>query len=193
MNSEPWRWNTASDVPDNEVAVLEAFWVSEYGLIPAAGKGTPGAQELARGRELHELNCLGCHSRPQAAFVSYPLSRVLLPVAAALDRGGVVTVLWTVHFLACFAWDSRTWPSARCFTSSALLSAFWWRRWRRPSESSAAAATRQVIELDGCSHGGACHEACPVRQRRMERIESAQPYAPHVRLRGGEDLNADAG
>jgi ferredoxin len=40
------------------------------------------------------------------------------------------------------------------------------------------AATRQAIELDGCSHGGACHDTCPVKIRRLDRVGATAPYEP---------------
>ena len=44
-------------------------------------------------------------------------------------------------------------------------------------QESASVAVRQAIELDGCSHGGACHEDCPVRKRRDERISSKEQFS----------------
>ena len=48
----------------------------------------------------------------------------------------------------------------------------------RGEQDPAAALTRQVIELDGCSHGGDCHENCPVFLRRQERIGDTSAYEP---------------
>jgi hypothetical protein len=52
------------------------------------------------------------------------------------------------------------------------------------------AATMQRIELDGCSHGGVCHFDCPVRQRRMERIEASEPFEPELDYVGQKDWKA---
>jgi hypothetical protein len=46
------------------------------------------------------------------------------------------------------------------------------------SRAPGAVATRQAIELDGCRHGGACHDDCPVRLRRVDRIGAEAPYEP---------------
>ena len=54
-------------------------------------------------------------------------------------------------------------------------------------------ATRQAIELDGCSHGGACHETCPVRVRRLDRIGAEAPYEPmlaYVDRKSAKDLGS---
>jgi hypothetical protein len=45
-------------------------------------------------------------------------------------------------------------------------------------ESADCIATRQAIELDGCSHGGTCRVDCPVRIKRQERIDKMEPFAP---------------
>jgi hypothetical protein len=45
-------------------------------------------------------------------------------------------------------------------------------------ESPANVATRQMIELDGCSHGGICHMECPVWRKRQERINRSKPFGP---------------
>jgi len=42
------------------------------------------------------------HSRPQSAVLSYGTALLMRPVALALDRAHVPTILWYVHFLACF-------------------------------------------------------------------------------------------
>ena len=48
----------------------------------------------------HEAYCASCHSRPQAAFLSYPVSRLLKPTAAMMDSLRIDIWLWTLHFLA---------------------------------------------------------------------------------------------
>lgn len=169
------------DISEPDLPALEAYWVSRHGLVSPEAQTDrdlkADANVLLRGKELHEMNCLGCHSRPQWAFLSYPLSRLLKPVAVGLDRAGVHAALRTIHFLACFV-GLACLAFSKLFhiigTPVSLLVAALEKDIREP----AAAATRQMLELDGCRHGGACHETCPVRQRRMERIAKAMPYEP---------------
>jgi ferredoxin len=52
------------------------------------------------------------------------------------------------------------------------------------SQAPAVAATRQALELDGCGHGGACHDACPVKIRRLDRIGAEAPYEPMLAYAG---------
>ena len=160
-----------------ETKALEALWVAQYGLVSSRVTKQVPDELLGTGREVNEANCISCHSRPQAAFVSYPVSRILAPVAEGLDKAGVGTLLWYVHILACFfglAYLAFSKMFHIISTPVSLLVV----ELSGKDESPASAATRQMIELDGCSHGGACHEECPVRQKRIERIEDSQAYEP---------------
>ena len=82
-----------------EVAALEAFWVTEYGL--AAGRPGTGysVEQIALGREVNDLSCIGCHSRPQTAMVGYAVSRLLTPFGRNKDRGGLVSFAYWLHLL----------------------------------------------------------------------------------------------
>jgi nitrate reductase gamma subunit len=168
-----------------EVAALEAYWVVHYGLVSPTSKSIPSAELLAQGREVHAESCLSCHSPPQSAFVSYPLSRLMAPVAGGLDRAGFGRILWMVHFLACF-FGLAFLAFSKLFhiisTPVSLIVA----EVAGKTQDAATVATRQVIELDGCSHGGACHVECPVRQRRVERIQGSEVYEPMLAYLGAK-------
>lgn len=156
---------------------LEALWVAQYGLVSSRVTLPVSEEVLSAGEEVNEASCVDCHSRPQSAFISYPLSRILKPAAAALDRAGFRTLLWYIHILACFfglAYLAFSKMFHIISTPVSLLVA----ELSGKDQPAAAAATRRMIELDGCSHGGACHEKCPVRQKRIERIEDSQAYGP---------------
>jgi heterodisulfide reductase subunit C/nitrate reductase gamma subunit len=86
-----------------EIRALQAFWSQSFGVRFPHPAALDEPQLRATGRSLHEESCAVCHSRPQAAFVSYPLSRALAPVANVLDVARVDIWLWYIHFLACFA------------------------------------------------------------------------------------------
>lgn len=168
---------TGGGLSDDEADALRAHWVRNFGLVSPRPVPAHDREAAANGLVLHESYCASCHARPQAAFVSYPLSRALSPVAHIVDRAGGVTVLWWVHVLACFAglgWLAFGKMFHVVSTPVSLMVA----EVATGPQSPEAAATRQVIELDGCSHGGACHDTCPVRLRRLERIGQAEPYEP---------------
>jgi nitrate reductase gamma subunit len=166
------------DPEDHEsTRALEAFWVAEYGLVSSRVNPSVTEEILSAGKETNEASCIDCHSKPQAAFISYPVSRVLAPVAEGMVRAGAGTLLWYVHILACFfglAYLAFSKMFHIISTPVSLLVA----ELSSKDESPASAATRRMIELDGCSHGGACHEECPVRQKRIGRIEDSQAYEP---------------
>lgn len=181
------------NITAEETAALEAYWAAHYGLAVPGAKTPPGAKLLADGEEVHAASCQSCHDRPQAAFVSYPLSRLILPAAPGLDRSGFGTFLHYLHFLAGFLGLACLAFSRKLFhvisTPVSLIVA----ALAPKAEAPAAAATRQMIELDGCGHGGACHAGCPVRQRRIERIEQDEAYGPmlgYLDIKGAEDLGS---
>jgi len=160
-----------------EVQALTAYWVEHYGLVSPNAQGPFAADILAAGADVNQDSCIECHVRPQSAFVSYTLSRLLKPMATGLDQAGVKTLVWYVHILASFLGLAYL-AFGKMFhvigTPLSLVVA----EISNTSQGPVDAATRQMIELDGCSHGGACHEECPVRQRRMDRIDQSVPYTP---------------
>jgi len=170
------------DDPADKLA-LESYWVAKFGLVSSSVQAPVSSQTLAKGRELHENSCSDCHSRPQSAFISYPLSRLIKPFAAGLDRIEARTIVRYIHFIACF-FGLALLAFSKMFHMvgtpvSLVIAAVAQRR-----QDQATAANRQMIELDGCSHGGGCHEQCPVRKRRMERIEQSAPYEPMLTYAG---------
>lgn len=86
-----------------DIKALQAFWFEYYGVRFAETANLDDPQLRTSGRTLHEESCSECHSRPQEAFVSYPLSRLLLPISNVLDEVRVDIWLWYIHFIACFA------------------------------------------------------------------------------------------
>ena len=55
-----------------ETKALEALWVAEYGLVSSTSDAACPEEVLNTGKEVNEASCIDCHSKPQAAFVSYP-------------------------------------------------------------------------------------------------------------------------
>lgn len=169
-----------------DTAALEAYWVTHYGVVPPQAAEAPPAQVLARGKALHEMSCAACHSPPSGAFVSFVLAEALRPVASGLDRAGAVGFLWSVHFLACFIGVAYL-PFSKMFhaiatpVSLAVAAA----AGDGPQEGPNA-ATRQVIEVEGCRHGGTCHAGCPVRRERERRIQARRSFEPTLSFLEGK-------
>ena len=169
-----------------EAAALKALWIVEYGLVTGE-EVLFDEKTVEAGRELNETSCLACHDRPGAAFISYPLSRLIKPLAPALDRTGLRTVLYYIHFLACFiglallAWTKMFHLIAT--PVSLMVNALT----DRESETPAAAANRTLIEQDGCEPCGVCRSGCPVRINREERTGQGEQYGPEGEYALGVD------
>jgi heterodisulfide reductase subunit C/nitrate reductase gamma subunit len=145
-----------------EASALESFWVAKFGMASPNVKGPFDEATLSRGKQLHETNCATCHSRPQWAFLSYGVSRGIKPFAGVLDRLNIPLVLWYIHFLACFMGLAYL-PFSKLFHMvtgplSLLVNAVMDNERSDPANI----ATRQIMELDACTHCGTCSERCAV-------------------------------
>ena len=145
-----------------QLGALGAYWVQKFGVVSPDVKGPFSKNTLQQGQELHEMSCAECHSRPQWAFIGYGVSRVVLPIASSLDRANMHTLLWYVHFLACF-FGLAYLPFSKffhifsvpvCLLVNAVM--------EEGRADPANIATRQALELDACTHCGDCTKRCSV-------------------------------
>ena len=145
-----------------QVESLRAFWAKEYGLAFGDADHPAEAGRIEQGRSLHDEVCASCHSPLESAFVSYPVARMLAPLAKALERGGADIWLLHLHVLACF-FGLATMPFTRFFhvlaASISLLA-----NAAGPSQewSSAGRAMRRALALDACVRCGICDANCSV-------------------------------
>jgi nitrate reductase gamma subunit len=146
-----------SDTDDEqELRSLEAYWINDFGVVSPDLKGPFDKELLAQGKELHEMSCAACHSRPHWAPISYGLSMISKPFALGLDRAHVPTILLYIHFLACFVGLAYL-PFSKMFHMSVSpLSLLANAVMDRERSDPANIATRQVMELDACTHCGTC-------------------------------------
>jgi len=147
---------------EEEFKALTAFWVANFGTVSPGLRAPFDTELLEAGEELHEMSCAGCHSRPQWAFMGYSVASAIKGVALGLDRAGIPTVLWYIHFLACFIGLAYL-PFSKLFhiiTSplSLLANSVMDRQLSDPANI----ATRQALELDACMHCGQCSNGCSV-------------------------------
>jgi len=145
-----------------ELKSLEAYWVKEFGVVSPALKGPFDAITLEQGKTLHEMSCMSCHSSPRWGFVSYGVAKTLSPAAVRLDKVGLPAIFWYVHFLACFIGLAYL-PFSKMlhvFVSplSLLANAVMDKNKSHPANM----ATKQVMELDACTHCGTCNVRCAV-------------------------------
>lgn len=144
-----------------ELRSLESYWVKEFGVVSPNLKGPFEANMLAQGKEFHEMSCAACHSRPQWAFMSYGVSKTIMPIAVGLDRADLPTFLWYIHFLACFIGLAYL-PFSKMFHIFASpLSLLANAVMDRGKSDPANIATRQVMELDACTNCQVCADVCP--------------------------------
>ncbi len=154
------EFNGSADA--TELKPLRAFWASGFG-VAFDDLSEPTTPELMRqGRAMHEADCETCHASAASAFVSYPLSRLLAPLARVLDAASLPTWLLYLHVFACFI-GLATLPFTRFFhaltapinllvNGVAPASAF----------SSAGRAARRALALDTCVRCGLCDAHCAV-------------------------------
>jgi heterodisulfide reductase subunit C/nitrate reductase gamma subunit len=148
------------DIEEEEFKALTAFWVKEFGTVAPDLKEPFSGDLLDAGRDVHEMSCESCHSRTQWAFGGYLVASLSRGVALSLDRAGICILLWHIHFLACFIGLAYL-PFSKFFhiiTSplSLLANSVMDKRESEPANI----ATRQVLELDACTHCGQCTSRC---------------------------------
>ncbi|NVL91821.1 MAG: 4Fe-4S dicluster domain-containing protein [Desulfobacterales bacterium] len=147
---------------EEEFKALTAFWVKEFGTVAPDLKEPFDTELIEEGREIHEMSCADCHSRPQWGFMGYSAAEASKGIALSLDRAGVPTLLWYLHFLACFIGLAYL-PFSKFFhIISSPLSLLANSVMDRRTSGPANIATRQALELDACMHCGQCTSRCSV-------------------------------
>ncbi|NVM22813.1 MAG: 4Fe-4S dicluster domain-containing protein [Desulfobacterales bacterium] len=152
----------AGPAETDELRSLEAFWVHKFGVVSTGLTGPFGATTINVGKQVHEMSCASCHSRPQWAFMGYGTAKALGPAALLLDRANTHSLLWYLHFLACF-FGLAFLPFSKFFHIFATPVHFLVNAVIEEGKSDPAnIATKQAIELDACTHCGDCTIRCSV-------------------------------
>jgi len=147
---------------EQDFKALTAFWVKEFGTVAPKVKAPFDPTLLEAGRETHEMSCQGCHSKPHWAFSSYPVARALRGVSLGLDRAGIHTLLWYIHFLACFIGLAYLPFSKFLHIITSPLSLLANSVMDTRVSAPANIVTKQALELDSCMHCGNCTNRCSV-------------------------------
>ena len=145
---------------EEEVKALESLWVKEFGLVSPIVKGPFEEETLEQGSGLHSDYCADCHSSNKSAFTGYAFAKIISPFAAALDRAGFVGILWYIHFLSCFAGLAYLPFSKMLHIFSTPMSLLANSVMDEETSSPENIATRQIMELDACTHCGTCSLYC---------------------------------
>lgn len=152
------------DAEDDAEAMmgLKIIWADNYGVVFPKGQLNRDEADMEAGAETHDMSCLACHSKPTAAFVSYPLSWLLRPIEIGLVNLGAGTWLFQIHFLATFlALALLPWTKFFHILQTPLMLAIN-QVTDRSKTSPANLATLRAMELLACTHCGACSEHCSV-------------------------------
>jgi heterodisulfide reductase subunit C/nitrate reductase gamma subunit len=145
---------------EEEIQALEALWVKNFGVVSPDAAGPFDEELLEMGQEVNQENCMDCHTAAQWAFTGYALAKIMGPVAVGLDRANGISILWYIHIIACFAGLAYL-PFSKMFhiicTPISLIA----NRVMDPRHSAPAnIMTRQMLELDACTHCGSCSLHC---------------------------------
>ncbi len=144
-----------------DLQALESYWVEHFGLV-SPGIGSPDKATLERGKSLHETSCAQCHSSPAWSFGGYALSKAFKPVASVTDGAGLVTFFSWVHYLTALLFLAYL-PFSKMFHIFASpLSLLVNSAMEGGKAAPENLATRQMLELDACTHCGACTLRCSV-------------------------------
>ena len=145
---------------EDEIEALETLWVKEYGTVSPTITAPFDAELLEAGREVHESNCQSCHAPAPYAFTGFAAANLIKPIALWLDAHDGVTLLWYVHIIACFIGLAYL-PFSKMFhVFAAPVSLISNRVMDADKSLPANVATRQVMELDACTHCGSCSQGC---------------------------------
>ena len=154
------EYTVAAD--EEELRALETYWVKEFAVVSPTVKAPFDQELLKSGKEAHEMTCAQCHSKPQWAFLGYPTAKIISPIALGLDRANAAKILWYMHFLACWLGLAYL-PFSKMFHIFASpLSLLANSVMDKESSIPANIATKQIMELDACTHCGSCTIHCSV-------------------------------
>jgi heterodisulfide reductase subunit C/nitrate reductase gamma subunit len=145
---------------EEEIQALEAVWVDDYGVVSPNIRGPFEEDLLSAGREVHVDNCLDCHASAKWAFTGFTMAKIIEPVAVRLDRANGISILWYIHIIACFAGLAYL-PFSKMFHIFAVPLSLITGQVMDPKNSAPAnILTRQMLELDACTHCGSCSLHC---------------------------------
>ena len=149
-----------ASVSDDEAAALRAYWAADFGVAFSPPRIAASTAQLAAGEAVHQAACAGCHARPQAAALSYSLSRVLGDMAPVLATWGAEVWLLRLHQLLCVLAIAYL-PFGRAFhVVSAPVVLLAGAGTAPPSDPNRK--VRRALALDACVRCGLCDERCSV-------------------------------
>jgi heterodisulfide reductase subunit C/nitrate reductase gamma subunit len=149
-----------ASVSGDEAETLRAYWGAEYGVVFSPPIRTASPAPLAAGEAVHQAACAACHTRPQVALLSYPLSRLFRDLAPGLASWGAEAWLLRLHQLLCL-FALAYLPFSRLFHVVAAPLALLAEADAAPSPDPNR-RTRHALAFDACVRCGLCDERCSV-------------------------------
>lgn len=148
------------DYNDDYTVALETYWVKNFALVSTRIKKPYEKESLELGLEIHEESCMDCHSPNQSAFMGYAVAKLISSGATFLDNINAITIIYYIHILSCFLGLALL-PFSKMFhavaTPATLLANAVQRGGSFDSKNS---LTKQIIELDACTHCSTCNLNC---------------------------------
>lgn len=145
---------------DDEIQALEAVWVRDYGTVSPNIEAPFDEDLIETGIEVNEINCMDCHVATEWAFSGFVTAKLIKPMVLWLDEKDGVTLLWYIHIIACFIGLAYL-PFSKMFHLIATPLSLMTNRVMDPAKSLPAnILTRQIMELDACTHCGSCSLNC---------------------------------
>jgi heterodisulfide reductase subunit C len=145
---------------EDEIEALETLWAKEFGTVSPNIEAPFDEELLEAGREVHESSCLDCHAPAHHAFTGFATAKLIKPLVLWLDERDGVTIFWYVHIIACFIGLAYL-PFSKMFHLFATpVSLIANRVMESATSGPANVVTRQIIELDACTHCGSCSLNC---------------------------------
>jgi heterodisulfide reductase subunit C len=151
----------ASQADAEELQALECYWVKNFGLVSPGLKAPLDKAVLEKGKIAHQINCAQCHSGVRRSFGGYAASILIRPVASALDAAGAVAFLSWVHFVSALVVLAYM-PFSKMYHIVATRLSLMVNSVMDRQSDPVNIATRQMLELDACTHCGACTLRCSV-------------------------------
>lgn len=178
---------------DEETFPLEAYWVKDFGLVSQNVPEEISIDIIQTGFELHQAYCMDCHSSNKSAFGGYVTAALISPVAGLLDRMNGVTIFYYLHIVICFVCLGLI-PFTKLFhmfaTPVSLITRVLVDDKVMKSENR---LTRQLMELDACTHCSVCNKHCSARmmyeQLRNDFILPSEKMLALKEMLNGKRLN----
>jgi heterodisulfide reductase subunit C len=154
------EWGSMLD--DDELSTLTVYWQEDYGVVFQNQTIEVTPEALKEGEIANDNNCGACHSKPAWAWVSYPISFGMRPMAGFFNAWRLDIWLWYIHFLACFIGLAYL-PFSKFLhiittPISILVNGVAGQNIKNPENR----ATRRALDLHACTHCGTCTLHCSV-------------------------------